>query len=89
VDLIIRDIRTQLTDGTLNAIVPIAAVTASFTTELANYPAITLGIKDGSATVGLSGINSMTLELTVYSDVSRLQSYQIYDLVRALLNNQE
>lgn len=89
-DLVIRDARAVLIgNGTLTAIVPAVDIIAAYTAEVAGYPHIALDTVEGSAMIGLAGINSMVMRLSVFSDVSKLQAYQIYDLVRALLHNTE
>lgn len=82
-------IRTQLTDATLNAIVPLADITSSYNAQAAAYPCITLEISDGGAGLEISGVLRARLEIDAYSKLNEEELHTILERVRDLLHSQE
>lgn len=86
--VLLKAIRTALTDATLNAEVPIEDITSSYNAELANYPCIVMDIGEGSA-IGIAGVSKAELEIRVFSKKSKQHLWEIYELVRNLLHSRE
>lgn len=88
-DTLLKAIRTQLTDGTLNATVPLIDIHSSFNKEESNYPCIIMTAEAGGAGIDITGINRATVTIDIYSNVNKIQCYTIAALVKGLLHNQE
>jgi hypothetical protein len=86
--LLLKAIRTALTDATLNAEVPIADITSSYNAELANYPCIILDIQEGTI-AGLTGVGRAKLGIRVFSKKNKQHLWEIYTLIKDLLHNKE
>jgi len=84
-----KALRTRLTDGPLNLIVPISDITSSYNEEAADYPAICIGIEDGGSMNEISGVTRATVSIEIYSNVNLQQCHTINGLVKGLLHNQE
>lgn len=88
-DQILKAVRTQLTDVTLNALVAITDITSSLGYETVNYPCIVLEISSGGSGTHISGVTEATLRIKIYSKVNKDQLWTIYALVKGLLHQQE
>lgn len=86
--LLLKTIRTALTDATLNAEVPIEDITSSYNAELANYPCMVIDIGEGSA-IGIAGVSKTELGIRIFSNKSKQSLWEVYELVKGLLHNKE
>lgn len=86
--LLLKTIRAALTDATLNTEVPIDDITSSYNAELANYPCIVLDIREGAA-ARIAGVSKVELGIRIFSKKNKQHLWEIYELVRGLLHNNE
>jgi len=87
--LLLSAIRTQLTDATLNALIPITDITSNYPLEKSNYPSIVLSIDKGGSGLEISGVTRATLKIQIYSKKNKVELWTAYALVKGLLHNQE
>lgn len=87
--LLLKAIRTVLTDAALNALVPIADITGIYSEEAANYPCIALELGGMGRIPGIVGLNEVGLSVRIFSATSLQNTSDIYAEVHSLLHNKE
>lgn len=88
--LLLKAIRARLCNDTaLTSLVNTIDITSNFNAEYANYPCIVFGIETGGSLFEVAGVVRATLIFDVYSDKNKLQIWEIYNLVKNLMHNQE
>jgi len=88
-DALIKAVRTVLTsDPTLTDLVPADDITSSYNAESANYPCVVLSITSGGSFTEIPGVTRATLVVDIYVSTDKLDAWEIYDRIKALLHNQ-
>jgi hypothetical protein len=87
-DLILRAVRNKLTeDSILTGMVSENNIRTGYNSESANYPCILLGISSDASEIQTVGITRASLIVDVYSDGGKKQLWNIYNRIKALLDN--